>query len=211
MPVKLITSDAKGFFTKFLAESANKEKIWNALISYNKKTLESARQINKDQLIIQKLLADIRWNVADIDPVIIKTPSGSFSEDWNGCKLANTKIRGKLFAFKNALFDVTGLHSIEEAKLLILNKYQIERREIDFLKSRADKSFSKEETRREHIPERIRNEVWRRDGGKCVECGSVYNLEFDHKIPVAKGGSHTARNLQILCEPCNRRKSDNIG
>ena len=55
------------------------------------------------------------------------------------------------------------------------------------------------------------NEVWRRDGGKCVECGSVYNLEFEHVIPVAKGGSNRARNLRILCETCNRRKSAHIG
>jgi HNH endonuclease len=109
------------------------------------------------------------------------------------------------------LFDVTGLFSEEEARLVVLKKYQRERSKIDFLKARDGESPGKKETRREHIPVRIRNEVWRRDGGKCVECGSVYNLEFDHKIPVVEGGSNTARNLQILCEPCNRLKSDQIG
>jgi 5-methylcytosine-specific restriction endonuclease McrA len=29
--------------------------------------------------------------------------------------------------------------------------------------------------------------------------------------PVSKGGSNTYRNLQLLCENCNREKSDNIG
>lgn len=41
--------------------------------------------------------------------------------------------------------------------------------------------------------------------------GSNQNLEFDHIIPYAKGGANTYRNIQLLCEPCDRSKSDNIG
>jgi len=152
------------------------------------------------------------WVEAEKSPQIIITSSTNSSGDWNGSKFGNIKIRGKLILFKNALFDVTGLYSSEEAKLAVSNKHQKERSEIDFLKTRIDKPQSKSESGREHVPERIRNEVWRRDGGKCVECGSIYKLEFDHIIPIAKGGrSNTARNLRILCEPCNRRKSDSIG
>jgi 5-methylcytosine-specific restriction endonuclease McrA len=60
------------------------------------------------------------------------------------------------------------------------------------------------------IPEAIRTAVWRRDQGKCVQCSSNRDLEFDHIIPVAKGGANTARNLQLLCEPCNRSKGASI-
>lgn len=63
---------------------------------------------------------------------------------------------------------------------------------------------------REGIPERVRHEVWRRDEGRCVECRNQERLEFDHVIPVSRGGSSTARNLQLLCEPCNRRKGARI-
>lgn len=63
---------------------------------------------------------------------------------------------------------------------------------------------------REAIPENVRHEVWRRDEGKCVTCGSQVRLEFDHIIPHSKGGASTARNLQLLCEICNRSKSDAI-
>lgn len=63
---------------------------------------------------------------------------------------------------------------------------------------------------REAIPERVRHEVWRRDGGRCVDCGSRERLEFDHIIPISKGGSNTARNIELRCEACNRRKSASI-
>jgi hypothetical protein len=72
-------------------------------------------------------------------------------------------------------------------------------------------SMSKNKYKRRSIPQGIKNKVWNRDGGKCVECGSNENLEFDHIIPVSKGGANTYRNIQLLCEPCNRTKSAKIG
>jgi ribosomal protein L7/L12 len=63
---------------------------------------------------------------------------------------------------------------------------------------------------RQPVPERVRHEVWRRDQGRCVDCGSRERLEFDHIIPISKGGSNTARNIELRCEPCNRRKAARI-
>jgi TPR repeat protein len=63
---------------------------------------------------------------------------------------------------------------------------------------------------RQAIPSEVRREVWRRDHGKCVKCGSREKLEYDHIIPVAKGGSNTVRNIELLCESCNRMKSASI-
>lgn len=65
-------------------------------------------------------------------------------------------------------------------------------------------------TEREHIPKEVRHEVWQRDKGRCVECGSKEKLHYDHIIPVSKGGSNTVRNIQLLCEKCNLAKSDKI-
>jgi hypothetical protein len=64
---------------------------------------------------------------------------------------------------------------------------------------------------REPIPQDIMDKVWNRDGGKCVKCGSQENLEFDHIIPISRGGANTYRNLQILCKKCNLEKSNKIG
>jgi len=64
--------------------------------------------------------------------------------------------------------------------------------------------------RREPIPPAVKREVWRRDQGRCVQCSSQEQLEFDHIIPISKGGANTARNLQLLCEWCNRSKGASI-
>ncbi|MFH0791187.1 MAG: HNH endonuclease signature motif containing protein [Candidatus Omnitrophota bacterium] len=63
---------------------------------------------------------------------------------------------------------------------------------------------------RKPISDEVKMFVWQRDKGKCVKCGSQENLEYDHIIPVVKGGSNTERNIQLLCEKCNREKHDNI-
>jgi hypothetical protein len=61
------------------------------------------------------------------------------------------------------------------------------------------------------IPSKIKKEVWKRDNGKCVICGSIKNLHFDHDLPFSKGGtSLTVKNIRILCEKCNLAKSDKI-
>ncbi|WP_280419215.1 TerD family protein [Nocardia carnea] len=60
------------------------------------------------------------------------------------------------------------------------------------------------------IPQEVKAEVWQRDGGKCVECGESHYLEFDHIIPLSRGGATSASNLQILCRGCNREKGANI-
>ncbi|WP_433578795.1 TerD family protein [Nocardia brasiliensis] len=60
------------------------------------------------------------------------------------------------------------------------------------------------------IPQEVKAEVWQRDGGKCVECGDSHYLEFDHIIPLSRGGATSAANLQILCRSCNRAKGARI-
>jgi len=67
-----------------------------------------------------------------------------------------------------------------------------------------------EQTTRTAIPEAVRAEVWRRDQGCCVNCGSKENLHFDHVIPVSRGGGTSAKNLQLLCQSCNLTKSAKI-
>ena len=61
------------------------------------------------------------------------------------------------------------------------------------------------------IPSKVKQEVWKRDQGMCIECGSKDNLHFDHIIPFSKGGSSlVAENVQILCARHNLAKRDSI-
>ena len=75
----------------------------------------------------------------------------------------------------------------------------------------ADAKLSGESARRQPIPRTIRYEVFTRDQGRCVECGSQFELQFDHIIPVAMGGATSVDNLQLLCSDCNRRKGATLG
>ena len=57
------------------------------------------------------------------------------------------------------------------------------------------------------IPGDVQREVYERDQGKCVQCGSSENLHFDHILPYSKGGSSkVASNIQLLCAKHNLKK-----
>jgi len=61
------------------------------------------------------------------------------------------------------------------------------------------------------IPSAVKIEVWKRDKGCCVKCGSKENLHFDHIIPYSQGGSSKdVANIQILCSRHNLQKHDRI-
>lgn len=63
-----------------------------------------------------------------------------------------------------------------------------------------------------YIPRHIMLRVVRRDNNQCQECGKILKdseIEFDHIIPIAKGGNSEEHNLRLTCYDCNRDKSDN--
>jgi HNH endonuclease len=86
----------------------------------------------------------------------------------------------------------------------------IEYRDVADLLRGQDLGRAAADPRRQPIPTEVKDRVWRRDEGRCVNCGSQVNLEFDHVIPLAMGGSNTERNIQLLCERCNRAKGHEL-
>jgi 5-methylcytosine-specific restriction endonuclease McrA len=72
-------------------------------------------------------------------------------------------------------------------------------------------------TRSRTIPAASRREVWERDGGQCAfvsdhghRCEARSRLEFDHVIPLARGGESTASNLRLLCRAHNQHAADRV-
>jgi hypothetical protein len=61
------------------------------------------------------------------------------------------------------------------------------------------------------IPLDVKRAVFARDGGACQQCGESFDIQYDHVIPLAMGGSSTIENLQLLCGSCNRRKGATLG
>ncbi|PCI31580.1 MAG: hypothetical protein COB53_13030 [Elusimicrobia bacterium] len=65
-----------------------------------------------------------------------------------------------------------------------------------------------------YVPQKVRAEVWKRDGGRCVyegrdglRCTETTRLEFDHLVPWALGGtSHDSRNIRLMCRVHNQAR-----
>lgn len=64
-------------------------------------------------------------------------------------------------------------------------------------------------TRRKPLGKKLRFEVFKRDGFKCMYCGAhppAVILHVDHIEAVANGGTNVIENLITACEPCNLGK-----
>jgi 5-methylcytosine-specific restriction endonuclease McrA len=98
----------------------------------------------------------------------------------------------------------------DAVRALLLDQERRQARRIDRAQLLTTTDDSLRPTLRESIPPDIRTYVWQRDGAQCTRCGAKQFLEFDHIVPLAMGGSNSARNLQLLCETCNREKGGHL-
>ena len=104
---------------------------------------------------------------------------------------------------------------LEEVLTRILTDY-LERHDPLRRQSRPRGTLRNPRARR--VPPSIRDEVWRRDEGRCtfvtddgVRCGATKWLELDHKQPWALGGrSDKAGNIRLLCRAHNQWEAKRI-
>ncbi len=96
---------------------------------------------------------------------------------------------------------------LEAADVLALVRDRERRRQRKLERAHTVLALDQEPVqRRQPVLREVRLAVFQRDGGRCVECESNFDLQYDHVIPVSMGGATTVENLQLLCAPCNQRK-----
>jgi len=98
----------------------------------------------------------------------------------------------------------------DDVLALLTERDRRKQRQLDRAKATLSRERSADVAHRTAITRDVKLAVWERDGGRCTECSGDKLLEFDHVIPLARGGSNTERNLQLLCADCNRRKGDSL-
>jgi len=72
-------------------------------------------------------------------------------------------------------------------------------------------------TSKRHIPAHVRRAVWRRDQAQCTfvssdghRCAARHLLEFDHVVPVAKGGRATPDGIRLRCRAHNQYEAERV-
>jgi len=115
---------------------------------------------------------------------------------------------------KNGIWAFDGFFELKDAwqeKSRGRRVFKFKLRLTDDLPPVGEDSAARELAHNRLIPSAVKLEVWKRDGAKCVQCGSSDNLHFDHIIPYSQGGSSLlAENIQLLCARHNLQKHDKI-
>ena len=164
-----------------------------------------------------------------VRPVFVKTELEIKSNDGGKKFTANAEAASTVLEEKYRLeFSVSAevMNKIKRAKSLLSTKYPkgvkletlleelldnyLEKNDPDRREADNDIKINKLERSR-HIPRKIKDIVFKRDGGRCSfvgrngrRCGSAWNLQYDHIVPFRKGGDNSPENLRLLCGRHNR-------
>src|SRR6185312_16028684 len=91
-----------------------------------------------------------------------------------------------------------------DVKALLFSRERQRQRELDHAHALMAAASSPPVRKREPIPQDVKHAVFQRDEGRCVECGSNFDIQYDHIIPFSMGGGNSVENLQLLCGRCNQ-------
>ena len=107
--------------------------------------------------------------------------------------------------FKDVIYDVEEIEN--EIKSLMLDDDVTDKKGIYYyVLTREEKSLNIRA-----FTEGQKREAYEKQKGICAKCYNHFDItqmEADHKIPWSKGGKTNADNCQMLCQKCNREKSN---
>ena len=58
-----------------------------------------------------------------------------------------------------------------------------------------------------YVSTKLKRAIWKRDKGRCQQCGTTHGLQIDHIRPFKDGGPTQLENLRLLCGTHNRARS----
>jgi len=204
MAIRKISSDARRTL-----------RLWNSEAMFRHLSVTVApldeRMVEGEQTIGRMLKDGRLWELSQREPVKLMQPENPRERAAWARIVGPGDSKGDVILYQGCLYSVTRTYTGPQKRLLVMEAADKERRKWERLEAKFDSEAGraiKEQRRR--VPEDVRVAVWRRDQGKCARCGSRENLEYDHIVPLSKGGSNTVRNIELLCEKCNRAKRDEV-
>ena len=112
--------------------------------------------------------------------------------------------------YGDTVYWTNGPYTATDVKALLFARERQDERRLEHAHALLSASGSPAKRKREPIPRDVKHAVWARDEGRCVECDSDFDIQYDHVIPLSMGGANTVENLQLLCARCNQRKGGRL-
>jgi len=161
---------------------------------------ERKRQLNREYWDRHNKAINARRNSREWTPEAIENNRVWHSE-WY--KLNRDKILQQRAQYYQENRDrvIANVRSYERAnpdKVRLLGRVKAHRRRIR-LEAAGGDNYTRQDIER----------IYELQRGCCAACTKKLNGKYhiDHRIPVAKGGNNTKENIDLLCPPCNHRKS----
>ena len=203
--------------------------IWESLVAGNPPEVKVGRpwqsssvrkQLREDangEIFVDRggiLLRERYWFIATGTPPIRLSPEEyryAVSHQDEEPVLVATHRDRHFWWYQDAIYWTNNVeYASRDIRALLFARKQQRQRELDHAHQLMATAASPAARKRDPVPREVKLAVWRRDEGRCVECGSDFEIQYDHIIPFSMGGANTVENLQLLCARCNQQKGGRL-